>query len=127
MPPAQFYHWYDVNLRMRMLGIETKKVVWLIKNHMVMLHMKNKLAEVKTSTLEKYLLFNLIYFSLFKIMDDDGSKKLSFDEFKKGVEEYGLNFSRNEIDELFRLFDADRSGSIDYEEFLRKLRVCFFF
>ncbi|CAF3633809.1 unnamed protein product [Rotaria sordida] len=26
MPPAQFYHWYDVNLRMRMLGIETKKV-----------------------------------------------------------------------------------------------------
>ncbi|CAF3552444.1 unnamed protein product [Rotaria socialis] len=26
MPPAQFYHWYDVNLRMRMLGIETKNV-----------------------------------------------------------------------------------------------------
>ena len=26
MPPAQFYHWYDVNLRMRMMGIETKKV-----------------------------------------------------------------------------------------------------
>jgi len=26
MPPAQFYHWYDVNLRMRMLGIETKKI-----------------------------------------------------------------------------------------------------
>ncbi|CAF2702648.1 unnamed protein product [Rotaria sp. Silwood2] len=26
MPPAQLYHWYDVNLRMRMLGIETKKV-----------------------------------------------------------------------------------------------------
>jgi len=26
MPPAQIYHWYDVNLRMRMLGIETKNV-----------------------------------------------------------------------------------------------------
>ena len=26
MPPAQFYHWYDVNLRMKKLGIETKQV-----------------------------------------------------------------------------------------------------
>ncbi|CAF1287348.1 unnamed protein product [Rotaria sordida] len=26
MPPAQFYHWYDVNLRMKLLGIKTKNV-----------------------------------------------------------------------------------------------------
>lgn len=56
-------------------------------------------------------------------MDDDRNRKLSLDEFQKGVEEYGLNFSRSEISELFRLMDADQSGSIDYEEFLRKLRV----
>ncbi|CAF1403394.1 unnamed protein product [Rotaria sp. Silwood1] len=59
---------------------------------------------------------------LFRIMDDDRSKKLSFDEFKKGVEEYGLNFSKTEIAELFHLMDIDQSGSIDYEEFLRRLR-----
>lgn len=58
-------------------------------------------------------------------MDDDGNRKLSFDEFKKGVEEYGLNFSNTEIAEIFRSIDIDHSGSIDYEEFLRKLRVCF--
>ncbi|CAF0939361.1 unnamed protein product [Adineta ricciae] len=37
---------------------------------------------------------------LFKIMDDDKNRKLSLEEFQKGVED----------------------GSIDYEEFLRKLR-----
>jgi Ca2+-binding EF-hand superfamily protein len=58
-------------------------------------------------------------------MDDDKNRRLSLDEFKKGVEEYGLNFSKSEIEELFRLMDADKSGHIDYEEFLRKLRVCF--
>ncbi|CAF1092978.1 unnamed protein product [Adineta ricciae] len=59
---------------------------------------------------------------LFKIMDDDKNRKLSLEEFQKGVEEYGLNFSKSEISELFRLIDIDHSGSIDYEEFLRKLR-----
>ncbi|CAF3899189.1 unnamed protein product [Rotaria sp. Silwood2] len=59
---------------------------------------------------------------LFRIMDDDKSKKLTFDEFKKGVEEYGLNFSKAEIEDLFRIMDIDQSGHIDYEEFLRRLR-----
>jgi hypothetical protein len=68
----------------------------------------------------------MFYFSLFRIMDDDGSKNLSFDEFKKGVQEYGLNFTKDEIAELFRMFDSDQNGKIDYEEFIRKLRVCFF-
>jgi calcyphosin len=59
-------------------------------------------------------------------MDDDGNRKLNMDEFRKGVEEYGLNFSKNDIAELFRTMDIDRNGSIDYEEFLRRLRVSVF-
>ena len=58
-------------------------------------------------------------------MDDDGSKKLNVEEFTKGINEYGLNFSKAEIGELFRVFDTDQSGSIDFDEFLRKLRVGF--
>lgn len=27
---------------------------------------------------------------VFRIMDDDGSKKLDFQEFKKGIHDYGL-------------------------------------
>ncbi|CAF0795601.1 unnamed protein product [Rotaria sordida] len=59
---------------------------------------------------------------LFRIMDDDKSNKLNVEEFKKGVDEYGLNFSKAEIADLFRLFDIDQSGQIDYDEFLRRLR-----
>jgi Ca2+-binding EF-hand superfamily protein len=59
-------------------------------------------------------------------MDDDKNRKLNMEEFRKGVEEYGLNFPKSEIDTMFRLIDADQNGSIDYEEFLRKLRVYVF-
>ncbi|CAF0912184.1 unnamed protein product [Adineta steineri] len=59
---------------------------------------------------------------LFRVMDDDGNRKLNMDEFRKGVQEYGLNFSKAETEELFRKMDGDQNGSIDYEEFLRRLR-----
>ena len=29
-------------------------------------------------------------YRVFRIMDDDGSKKLDFEEFKKGIHDYGL-------------------------------------
>ena len=60
---------------------------------------------------------------LFKIMDDNKNRKLDLDEFRKGVNEYGLNYSRDEIMELFSLFDKDKSGQIDFDEFLERLRV----
>ena len=56
-------------------------------------------------------------------MDDNKNKKLDFEEFKKGVTEYGLNYSKEEARELFNLFDKDKSGQIDFEEFLEQLRV----
>lgn len=58
-------------------------------------------------------------------MDDDKNRKLSVDEFKKGIDEYGLNFSKAEIEQIFRDMDTDNSGSVDFDEFLRRLRVCF--
>lgn len=56
-------------------------------------------------------------------MDDDKNRKLNMEEFRKGVEEYGLSFTKAEIEDLFRIMDLDKSGYIDYEEFLRQLRV----
>jgi Ca2+-binding EF-hand superfamily protein len=56
-------------------------------------------------------------------MDDNKNKKLDMDEFRKGVSEYGLQYSREEMTELFYAFDKDKSGQIDFEEFLEKLRV----
>jgi hypothetical protein len=56
-------------------------------------------------------------------MDDDGSGDLSKEEFIKGVKDTGLHLNDHEVDELFDRFDKDGSGKINYNEFLRALRV----
>lgn len=40
---------------------------------------------------------------MFKIIDDNNNKKLEFDEFKKGVNEYGLDYSKDELMNLFNI------------------------
>ncbi len=47
---------------------------------------------------------------LFKIMDDTKDHRLDFDEFRKGVTEYGFDYSKEEMKELFNAFDRDHSG-----------------
>ncbi|GMH50882.1 hypothetical protein TrRE_jg5132 [Triparma retinervis] len=58
----------------------------------------------------------------FKILDDDGSKSLNMEEFKKGMRECELDLSAKELNLLFAHFDKDGSGSLDFEEFLQGLR-----
>jgi calcyphosin len=48
---------------------------------------------------------------------------LSLPEFKKAIKDYRLKFSDNDGARLFKIFDRDGSGSIDYDEFLRQIRV----
>ena len=61
----------------------------------------------------------------FRIMDDDGSKSLSLVEFKKAIKECALSLSDLQMAQLFEYFDKDRSGSIDFDEFLIGVRVSF--
>ena len=49
---------------------------------------------------------------LFKIMDDSKDHRLDFDEFRKGISEYGFNYSKSEYQELFNAFDENKSGKI---------------
>jgi len=58
----------------------------------------------------------------FKIMDDDGSGQLSFNEFRKGINDYGLHLEPADTKALFDEFDHDGSGQINFDEFLTRLR-----
>lgn len=59
----------------------------------------------------------------FKIMDDDENRSLDKKEFFKGLHDYGLTeITKEQADELFQIFDKDGSGTIDFDEFLVKLR-----
>ena len=55
-------------------------------------------------------------------MDDDRSRSLDFQEFKKGVRNYGMTMDVKEVQDMFHAFDRDGSGTIDFDEFLVKLR-----
>ncbi|PAA68060.1 hypothetical protein BOX15_Mlig017698g2 [Macrostomum lignano] len=58
----------------------------------------------------------------FRIMDDDGNKRLSMAEFRKGVADFGLDLTDEEVKAAFNQVDTDQSGSIDFSEFLAVLR-----
>lgn len=55
-------------------------------------------------------------------MDDNHSMSLDKYEFTKAMQDYMLGFSEGEIASLFRVFDYDRNGLVDYDEFLRTIR-----
>jgi hypothetical protein len=61
MPPAQFYHWYDVNLRMRMLGIQTKNVAKMTEEAAVTLG-----ADLLGEGLMKHIFYQFIRLFLFQ-------------------------------------------------------------
>lgn len=55
-------------------------------------------------------------------MDDDGNKKLNYDEFKKGLHDYGCAITDDEAKELCQAVDTNGDGSVDFDEFLSMIR-----
>lgn len=56
-------------------------------------------------------------------MDDNNNRTLDFKEFMKGLNDYAVVMEKEEAEELFRRFDKDGNGTIDFNEFLLTLRV----
>ena len=56
---------------------------------------------------------------VFKAFDKNGDGKLSMQEVKEGyLEHYGKVMSDEEVEEMFNKVDTDKSGFIDYSEFV---------
>jgi Ca2+-binding EF-hand superfamily protein len=58
----------------------------------------------------------------FRIVDDDNNKIINLLEFKKSMKEMNISMNDTELRMLFDYFDADRSGNIDFEEFIQGVR-----
>ncbi|ESO87735.1 hypothetical protein LOTGIDRAFT_77653, partial [Lottia gigantea] len=59
---------------------------------------------------------------MFRHLDKDYSKRITLDEFKDGIDFYGLKLSESYVRKLFEVLDKDNSGGIDFCEFMLELR-----
>ncbi|CAK4892386.1 unnamed protein product [Aphanomyces euteiches] len=59
---------------------------------------------------------------MMRIMDNSGDKKLSRDEFRFGLRDFGVDVTEAELDSLIQAFDCDQDGFISFDEFLVALR-----
>jgi Ca2+-binding EF-hand superfamily protein len=59
----------------------------------------------------------------FQIFDDNRDRRLDKVELLKAFNDYRVQYTNDEIDDLFQQFDTNKSGSLDFDEFLISLRV----
>ncbi|XP_073290397.1 calcium-dependent protein kinase 26-like [Primulina huaijiensis] len=55
---------------------------------------------------------------MFKMIDTDNSGHITFEELKNGLKRFGANLNESEIFDLMNAADVDKSGGIDYAEFI---------
>lgn len=60
---------------------------------------------------------------IFKAMDNNSNHLLDVDDFRWGLKDYGITISKEEAQQVLDHFDRDRNGQVDFNEFLRALKV----
>jgi Ca2+-binding EF-hand superfamily protein len=60
---------------------------------------------------------------IFKAMDNNSNHLLDVDDFRWGLKDYGITISKEEADQVLKHFDRDGNGQVDFNEFLRALKV----
>jgi Ca2+-binding EF-hand superfamily protein len=55
----------------------------------------------------------------FRIMDDNRSGSLDMAEFKKAIRDFKVDIEEKDLENLFKAFDLNGNGDIDYDEFVR--------
>jgi Ca2+-binding EF-hand superfamily protein len=52
-------------------------------------------------------------------MDDNNSGSLDMYEFKKGLRDFAVDMEAVDVENLFKAFDMNGNGDIDFDEFIR--------
>lgn len=60
---------------------------------------------------------------IFKAMDIKGDKNLDVDDFRWGLMDFGIQVSKDEAAEVLKYFDRDGNGMVNFEEFVKTLKV----
>lgn len=59
---------------------------------------------------------------LFKNIDDDNSKSISFQEFDKVLKDFRIDVVEEDAMKIFNCMDVNKDGNINYDEFLRAIK-----
>ena len=59
---------------------------------------------------------------LFKNIDDDNSKTISFQEFDKALKDFRIDVVEEDAWKIFNYMDINKDGNINYDEFLRLIK-----
>lgn len=79
-------------------------------------------ADFRAALLSKGASSVVLLATIFQEVDKDGSKHLSFSEFKRGVHDAGLKLDPQNVRLLFNSYDKNGDGQLSYSEFLKALR-----
>lgn len=60
---------------------------------------------------------------MFRILDNNGNRQLDLKELQWGLGDFGISLDEEQAKTILQHFDRDRSGSVNYDEFLRAIRV----
>ena len=59
---------------------------------------------------------------VFRILDDNRNRQLDANELMWGLKDFDIHLSEEQVQVLIAHFDRDKSGSVNFDEFLVALR-----
>jgi Ca2+-binding EF-hand superfamily protein len=58
-------------------------------------------------------------------MDVKGDTNLDVDDFRWGLMDFGITVTKDEAAEVLKYFDKDVNGMVNFEEFVKTLKVSY--